>query len=304
MMQRDFVTDHLAGYGVDLDDLRRIAEPLETDDLLLLTGSVVEGLANADSDVDLLLVGAHRTPEGGVTTTGTSCQVIGALGQPQGFDAQITIWTRQAVADFAGRFRAFADAWRGKLALQERGGDPRSTPWAFSWFSPIERLFLHRLRNGIPLHNQTGITALRSRMALNYLPLQSFVTAVHACYGFVEDSIAQAEQPNGDPDTALAMLHLAAEALAEALLAAEGETHPYPKWRAKLLKRHTAEIGQGVVDQVLAAYLPSRGSDPIHAARGLYALMDQLIPPAAARVEGLGPLAQIYVEQLRLRTHA
>ncbi len=298
----EYANRHLESYDVSFEDLRSIAEPLQDGEMLLLVGSIAEGLANRDSDVDLLLLGSFRNVEAGVTTIGTNCQVVGALGQPQGFDAQITIWSPETVESVRQRFGRFVEIWQHKLECASSGQDLDITPWVFPWLSPIEQLFLHRIRGGIPLTDRSVISRLRASLQLEMLPLHAFVTGVHACYGFVEDAIAQAEQPEGDRETAQTMVSLAADGLAAGLLGAVGEKHPYPKWRPKLLRRHRGILGDDLIEEVLEHLFPDRSDDPLTTARQFYAFTERALNQVTAQMEGLGPLAAAYVKRLRLRT--
>jgi hypothetical protein len=297
---QEFATRHLEKFGVGMSDLLPLVGELEGAEAVLLTGSVAEGLANPDSDIDLMVIGQPLEARDGVTTTGRNCQVVNALGQPCGFDIQITVFTPETACTVLDRFAEFVRTWDQKLAAFVGGGDVDATPWAFPWFAPTERLFLHRLRTGIPLAGSETVSRLRSDGGLERLPLQTFFTAVHACYGFLEDAIAQADQPDGDHDTACVMLTLAADATAEFLLAGAGETHPYAKWRPKLLRRHREEIGPDS-DTVLDFLLAGRDGNPGQRALDMYRFAGEAVERTGAKLGATGTLARIYVRRLRLR---
>lgn len=236
------VTQYLARHGLALGDIGGYVRDLGDGEGLLLVGSVGEGLANEESDLDLLLL-AQGGPDG-------TSDVLRAM--PEGFDLNIEVVTTGHVESLCRRFRQSLDDARRTPAAQ--------APRMLTFVGSDELRLLHRLRTGIPLlESAATIAALRGRHALHALP--DFCMLQHvACHLRLRADAAQAARDATDPHTALQMCQLATRQLIAAVLALAGETNPSPKWSLRLLRDHRQSLHGFDCDALLRLSLPGWAS--------------------------------------------
>jgi hypothetical protein len=96
-----------------------------------------------------------------------------------------------------------------------------------------------------------------------------------------EDAIAQVRY--GDNLTALGMLRIMMDHLASAMLASVGETHPYPKWRVRLLNWYKGDLGDETVEKVIRYLFPDPKSDASETVREALEFADAAISEIALR---------------------
>lgn len=204
----------LARYGLDQPSLVASVDAavgLCEGDLLLAVGSVVEGLGNSKSDLDLLLVAEEI-----------------AAGRPE---AEQGLVSGRCVVDLRVIHSATAQALTSRLRTWAQ------LPWNLSALAPFsydERLLLHRLLDGFELYpgDRAGSQLGPERSELARLKLQ---VARHLARTIQVDMVGYREE--GD----YASLVFAAQDLlghgVDALLAGYQLTNPNPKWRARLLQR-------------------------------------------------------------------
>lgn len=184
---------------------------LTPDDVLFAAGSLVEGLGNAKSDIDLVLLTSRSD------IAFSSLNHVALLVE----DCLVDILIVQDVEPFLHRF---AD-W----AAQPR--QPRNA----TAFTYDERIVLHRLWSGMVLHGESRFEALRRRLSAATLARHKL-----DCARFAASTL----------QIHLAGLFLAGDAVsmpfaaqdllghtADALLAGFGFLSPNPKWRPRLLGR-------------------------------------------------------------------
>lgn len=183
---------------------------LRPGDLVLAVGSVVEGLANDKSDLDLLLVAGD---DAGHAET-ELCWAVG-----------------RSMVDLRILHPATVEALTGKLR------DWARLPWSLVELAPFsddERLLLHRLREGLVVHplDPAAEPWRPDRSELARLKLQ---VARHQARTIQVDLVGY--RAEGDYATFV----LAAQDLlghgVDGLLAGHHLTNPNPKWRSRLLAR-------------------------------------------------------------------
>ncbi|HUQ54817.1 methyltransferase [Lentzea sp.] len=186
---------------------------LRPDDLVLAVGSLVEGLGNDKSDLDLILV------PGEGDTDRAEDELCWAVGHSM---VDLRILHRTGVDSLTGRLRDWA-----------------RLPWNLVELAPFddsERLLLHRLLEGLVVHpadpGPTPWPWRPDRASVARLKLQ---VARHLARTVQVDLVGYRGQ--GDDSTCvLAAQDLLGHAV-DGLLAAHHLTNPNPKWRSRLLAR-------------------------------------------------------------------
>lgn len=273
-MPRERCAQWLGDWGVSLETLTAQVRPLAPTETLLLVGSIPDGLANALSDIDLLLIG-DQPLRGGLVVNETDYQEsVGQLAN--GKEIHVESWRRADVYALAGRLASLA-------ALMQ---DPTGVE-SVERFSDSERRLLHRLHTGVVLAGESAAAEIRRRVPFAAFPAYLVLYFLNEHYTLREDAIAQVRE--GDAVSALWMLRQAMELMAGAVLASLGETNSYPKWRPRLLERHRPELGDAVVERLLDLLFPRREVPALDLARGAIAFADELLAAIAARQPQLVP---------------
>lgn len=249
--QQQFARDFLASRNLNLDTMHRVlGRPLGEAEALLLTGSVSDGHANAESDIDLILIG-------GPLTAGVQFNRAGVPGAmlrdcATGVECDVTVLSHALVDDLGRRFRAAIDA------LLDHDAE-RSSASTFYAFSDEEQDLLHRLSTGIIVGNPHVIERWRSATQLDQLPTYLLTLGLFAYFSLRQDVKGQIAEGHGD--NALHMLQIAVDRLSGAVLAAAGITIPTRKWRIRLLRKHEQTIGPELVAALTKHFFPAFGAD-------------------------------------------
>jgi hypothetical protein len=190
---------------------RRIGR--ERGEILFLAGSLIEGLGNARSDLDAVLI-SDRRPGG-----------VGA-GVP------IPIWTDPFALDVEWWPRADVEALLGRLAELpvDRERDPRTA----EIFGGGELRLLHRLGHGEPVQSEAETAELQARLDPRTLD------RVLVDRGALEVDAQQTDVVGfvgaGDLESALLQAIEMVGHAAGTLLAAVGDANPSRKWRLAKLR--------------------------------------------------------------------
>jgi hypothetical protein len=185
-------------------------------DRLLAVGSVVEGLGNRKSDLDLLLVAG--SPSGIACLPGRDEEVSLAVGRCL---VDVRVVAGSTVDDLMRRF----DAWCRQ-------------PWRVTHaagFTPDERTLLHRLGNSVVLRDdrrESGGSRVPAPPDLVRLKLH---VARHLSRTIQVDMAGYRE--NGDHRTLVFAAQELLGTAVDALTAGYHLTNPAPKWRSRLLDR-------------------------------------------------------------------
>ncbi|UXY14938.1 hypothetical protein N8I74_16700 [Chitiniphilus purpureus] len=189
------------------------------DDVLYVTGSLVEGLGNLRSDIDVYLV-TGRTFE--ARADFASVLIIPFEACP----VDVEIVAPERIEALIGRLARFAP---------DHDVDPRRAATAFS---AAELKLLHNLRQGVPLFGAPRLADWQARIVPRTLSRilfdlsQVYLGMLHL------DILGQIE--DGDAASAIQLIEQYRGHLIGALLAALGNTNPADKWRLRLLERLTA----------------------------------------------------------------
>ncbi|HSC79327.1 MAG TPA: hypothetical protein VLC08_03145 [Chitinolyticbacter sp.] len=189
------------------------------DEVLYVTGSLVEGLGNLRSDIDVYLITARAFD---ARTDFASVLIIPFEACP----VDVEIVAPERIEVLIGRLARFAP---------DHDVDPRRTATAFS---AAELKLLHNLCQGAPLFGAARLAGWQARIVQRTLSRilfdlsQVYLGMLHL------DILGQLE--DGDAASAAQMIEQYRGHLIGALLAVLGNTNPADKWRLRLLERLTA----------------------------------------------------------------
>jgi hypothetical protein len=210
--------EFLARHGLDLPSVAEdVCAKLQLagDDVLFAAGSLVEGLGNEKSDVDLLLVTSRPDSSFSFTALNDVTLIVGNCV------IDVRVMQRAAVDELVHRFNDWASQSRPLHAA--------------TGFAEDERRFLYRLRHGRPLFGAEGYRQLQTRIDAADLARHRLTCARNSA-GTIQIDLA-GFRSSGDP---YSMLFAAQDVLAntvDALLAAHGYAVPISKWRLRLLEK-------------------------------------------------------------------
>jgi hypothetical protein len=205
----------LTGYGADeLLGLEGF-DATSTDAVVYLSGSLVTGHANPWSDIDLFAV-TDREPRGHVMRADTNLVVPHFVDDRR---ADYEFWTPATARELADR-----------LAAHELGSG-RSIPGAS--FIDIEKIFVHRVRVGVPLCNLDGFAALQALYDFEHFAAFLSEEAIRHLDSELEDLVGM--RKGGDRDGALWVARQTVDVAVEAYLHAHGNTDPVHKWQVRYL---------------------------------------------------------------------
>jgi Nucleotidyltransferase domain len=225
----------LARFGVAPEELEGFVRGLSRDETLLLGGSVADGLANRDSDIDLMLLGGLSGGRS-VVFLEAECE-ISTERHPSGLELSVEAWDGSYLERLARRVAVNSAGLTSRRGLDRldllREGDLR---------------LLHRLRTGLALVNAAAADAWRERLAVSTLDAYLVLHFLQQHFVAREDAIA--EWHEGYRDSAGWMFRTALGHLAGACLASIGETNAAPKWRLRLLDRHIESLDEKIVGEL------------------------------------------------------
>jgi hypothetical protein len=203
----------LEALGITVDDVVSALNLPVDPYTIFLSGSVIEGYGNTESDIDVYIIYAESLPEArSDLATETNTITLEYINDRR---VDIESWTKQqvlAVAQRMGACPSGLDYWADCLKLG---------------LADFE--FAHNLRIGVPILHPEHFAALHQ--AFDYGHLSRILTTYYVyCYGAsLEDaSGAIASKQYG---TALLTSRKALQYAVDALLASHGETNTKDKWR-------------------------------------------------------------------------
>lgn len=186
---------------------------LDAADLVLAVGSIVEGMGNSKSDLDLLLITPKTAAElghtGEVTVVVERCLL------------DVCVLPSHEIAALVGRFAAWTERqWNVTRSAK---------------FTIEERTLLHRLRHGQSLHR--GATSVIDDLVLSVLNLARLKLHVARQNARTIQVDMVGYRETGDyRSLVFAGQELLGQAI-DALVAGYGLTNPLIKWRSRMLDR-------------------------------------------------------------------
>jgi predicted nucleotidyltransferase len=265
---RKHATDFLANWNMTLEDLVGCVRPLAPTETLMLVGSIVEGLADPLSDIDLIVIGDSNLGHNVVIHAPECEESVTRL--PTGQEVNFEYWNTNDLEQFIERLNFSFDVIN----------EPSKLDKIFK-FSEREIILLHRLRVGVVLDNPEVAEHWRQRLRLESLPDYLIIQNLGHHYGYREDAIARVRY--GDRLSAFNVLRITMDTLAGAMLASIGVTNIYPKWRTRLLEQNKAALGAEEVDQLLAYLFPDIKADPSDMVSEALAFSDNAISEIVGR---------------------
>ncbi|WP_433215062.1 hypothetical protein [Microtetraspora malaysiensis] len=212
------------------------------DDLLFVAGSVVDGLANDNSDLDIYFLGRDGDAVIGAETTVRKGEKSGTIGVIGGREVSVSIIEPAGLAQLRADFGDCLAALTGNdgIVQLENQNDLK---------------LLHRVRTGVPVQGEMRLQSLRQELGTDRLA--EYLANVHGVAAVNRLIDVEGELAEDSEDSASWMLREATSHFARFALALQGQTNPAPKWRVKLIGR--AELDAAVRGLLLRGLLePSR----------------------------------------------
>lgn len=250
MLQRDQANGFLSKFDLSVDDLLAEVPDIGENDVLMLIGSVADGLGTPLSDIDIMVVGERRPDQDLVLRESNRERAIRRIESGQEINIEYWDWSR--VKTIADKFSASTFAIDNPTSTNE-----------IIVFDDEELRILHYFINGLLLSGKGRIFAdvFEKESLMDYLVMY-FMTRYLA---LAEDSIGQVLED--DLECASFDLRLGIEFLIGAEIASLGYTHPYLRWRLKFLRACRAEIGEDVFKEYVSYLLgiPGKTKEDIEA---------------------------------------
>jgi len=279
--RRDVALSQLGALGWSVDSLLAALHefPSTRDPVAYLSGSIGEGLANAASDVDVLLI--HDTDE--AARPWPSRQVL-LVQENSAFNRLPSAGANKAGCQVEHasipRLERLMDAMAGML-------DPADNRITILGYA--DRRLLHRIKIGHALQRPADAAALQARIVSAGFDEYCLVCNLKEADSFIVD--AKAALDTGRHATAARMIQIAASLTASAMLCSIGETNNNPKWSMELLERHTDRFPARRVEALLKGiFIDERAlGDAELCSEALSALCDAFVGLVADEPDRLDP---------------
>lgn len=188
--------------------------PASPEDVAYVSGSLLDGLGNRGSDVDVYVVTEARPSE--------PLQIDEA-------DYTINV-------DYIGKRRIDYEYWRPQVVsrIAERLRESRLGRGFAGTLHYAERTFIHRIKIGIPVINDAGFQELRSRFDFSHFQGYLVQDAIRNLDNALDDLCGMLD--DDDREVALFRARDVLHFAIDAWTSNQGNTNPNPKWRVKLLR--------------------------------------------------------------------
>ena len=237
----------------DLLELEGITE--SSDATAFLSGSLVERMGNATSDLDVFVVGAAEPRGEHIHHIGEAVLSVHMYKKRR---VDFEYWSDDAVACVANKLDELstANGGRSNVLLERR-------------FAREEVVLVHRVRTGLPLLNEKRFEALRNRF--DYNRLSSYLARVKL--EEIDDALedVQGLMNDGEIDVGLLRVHELLNAVCSAYGHHLGSTSFHGKWRTRVLESYR---GKAHADEVLDRFLELQFPDARRLRTDLNAFMD------------------------------
>lgn len=241
--------EFLAARGLSLGDVAGCVPEVLPWETVLFGGSIPEGLANADSDVDLLLLGDTQVAASHVMQHCESELVYKPRLGP--LKIQIESVRTSHLEMLARRMEATTAAYDNPAGVTR-----------VHVFADADLRVLHRVRTGVCLQHPQVAEKWRERLHTDYLARYMLVFFIGQHFARREDTIGEGRE--GRRESTLWGIKGMLTHLSGALLASADETHPYEKWRVRLLQIYRDQLDPEMVD-ALVGYLTAPRFDDFRA---------------------------------------
>ncbi|NTX05877.1 MULTISPECIES: hypothetical protein [Myxococcus] len=204
--------------GVDLGHLlalESLTPAIEA--AVFLSGSLVEGMGNAFSDIDVFVVGGGEPTGTSLHKAGDALFSVHMLGKRR---VDFEYWSEASVEVLAAKLAA--------LDLKEGG---RDNVMMERRMTEDEIVFLHRVRTGVALMHDGRLDRLRSRFDFRRLSRWLLEVKIREVDDALEDLYGMMEQP----DVALMRARELLNSTCDAFCHYRGSTNIRRKWRTRIL---------------------------------------------------------------------
>lgn len=212
------ITDEMAAMYTSLG--RQVAEHYENAVCAFVSGSLIEGLGNSRSDLDVFIISSHTAVE-------SPAEAV-----------SLEVGEARVDVTFSGGLRADTEVWDPEsvrsAAAELRGIEPGNRIAMMG--VPLSRLELaHSVRVGLPVREESKFREVQSGFDYTKLACVQGNRLVSLYQNSAED--AAGAVTDGDSGTALLTSRTSLGCAVDAYLAACGDTNPKPKWRTRKLHR-------------------------------------------------------------------
>ena len=189
--------------------------PKDDETSVYLSGSLVEGYGNSGSDIDVFVL-TNDKPKGQLIIDKKRFAISIHFIDTRRVDFEY--WPAPRVLEIADRLR------------QIKPG----TDFVAEKLDPVEELFIHRLKIGIPLWNSAKFADWQAKFDFSLFQKYLVQQAVHRIDGALEDLCGMLS--DNDLDVALFRARDLVNLTIDAYCHYAGNTNPLPKWRVKILE--------------------------------------------------------------------
>lgn len=207
----------LAGFSVE-ELLELEAFPDQSGSVVYCSGSVVDGMGNPWSDIDVFVIG-ERDP-------------VGPYAKQAPTNATSQHYVRNRRVDFEFWRPPDVHALADRLRALELGTGRTIATTSFLW---IEECFIHRLRIGVPLVGEEGFARYHALFDFDHFRAYKVEETIRMLDAALEDLCGMMEV--GDVDVALTTARDVVNGAVDAYCHKFGSTDPTRKWRVKHLAR-------------------------------------------------------------------
>lgn len=280
----------LGARGVILEEVVAMAPQIEAGEILTLCGSVAEGLANKQSDVDLMYVG-RGTLRGKFSIAISGVSAVDVAHTGGGCEVNVERVDPERIAMLGDDFLPALDS-----ITDQRSGK------ALSFIlDPLKLQILHRLRVAVPLHGHDAYKELYDRLRLEQLPMYLAAIALQDYMNAREDVDGEIEI--GSSRSAVWMAtRIAAPRLLAATLAAVDQTVIKEKWHMKILLQNEEAVGFDLTRAFIRFLEGGADQDPVLVLRDLIELEEKALPLVFSRFPKLYRAIKMF--SMRVRYYA
>jgi len=227
---RTTAKNFLAQWKISLSDLTSMAPNVAEGECLFLSGSITEGLANDQSDIDLVYVGS--APLAGQTIIATKGSICAEqdVGRNEN-DRRINV--SKIEPDMFQQLETTAASCFDTVTNLNRDQE-------ISIMSPDDIFYLNRFRVGVGLEGQERFHRCQKRLRIPEFPEYLACSELILFFNTIEDAFGESEA--GHPDSAQWILQRAYQHMAVAVLAGLGVTAANPRWMVKQLAQNRERI--------------------------------------------------------------